>query len=126
MAEGVLMTAQRTSRMRKLATSTAKGVLDTSARTALASKLNQLIDARGLSQAQATRVLGMPQPKISAIRNLKLNAISLERLLQALASLDQHVDIVVAPSRRGMPAGIRVDAHVSIESALSRSVDHRE
>ncbi len=81
-----------------------------SVRTAIASKLNQLIDARGLSQTEAGEMLGMPQPKVSAIRNLKLSGISLERLLQALAALDQHVDIIVAPSRRGMPAGIRVGA----------------
>src|ERR671939_1928278 len=80
-----------------------------SIRTTLASKLNQLIKARGLSQAEAGELLGMPQPKISAIRNLKLTGISLDRLLEALAALDQHVDIVIGPSTRAMPPGIHVD-----------------
>jgi predicted XRE-type DNA-binding protein len=122
-ARAAPMTAQRTSH--KLTNRPAKAAQDTSTRTVLASKLNQLIDARGFSQAQAAQVLGMPQPKISAIRNLKLNGISLERLLQALASLDQHVDIVVGPSRRGMPAGIHVDTHLSVESIV-RTVDRDE
>ncbi len=53
----------------------------------------------------------MPQPKISAIRNYKLQGISLERLMHALTcQLGQHVKIVVTPSRRGAPAGIKVTA----------------
>lgn len=121
------MTAQRTPRTRKSATrAPRKADDDPSVRTAIASKLNQIIDARGFSQAEAGRVLGMPQPKISAIRNLKLSGISLERLLQALAALDQHVDIVVGPSRRGMPPGISVDSQPRRKPNLSRSVDHSE
>lgn len=52
----------------------------------------------------------MPQPKISAIRNYKLQGISLGRLMHALTALGQHVEIVVTPSRRGAPAGIKVAA----------------
>jgi len=85
-----------------------------SIRTTLASKLNQLIAARGLSQAEAGELLGMPQPKISAIHNLKLTGISVERLLEALAALDQHVDILIGPSSRAMPPGIHVD-HLSTD-----------
>lgn len=121
------MTAQRTPRTGNVITRvTSTPDDDRSVKSALASKLTQLIDARGLSQAEAGEVLGMPQPKISAIRNLKLTGISLERLLQALAALDQHVDIVVSPSRRGMPAGIRVDEHRRSKAAISRSVARRE
>ena len=36
--------------------------------------------------------------------------ISLERLMHALTALGQHVKIVVTPSRRGAPAGIKVAA----------------
>jgi predicted XRE-type DNA-binding protein len=76
----------------------------------LAKKINHIIAARRLSQAQASRLLQMPQPKISAIRNCKLRGISLERLLEALADLGQHVDIVVRPATPKVPAGIRVPA----------------
>jgi predicted XRE-type DNA-binding protein len=104
-------------------TSRAKRVVDDrSARTAVAAKLNQLIAARGLNQAEAGQMLGMPQPKISAIRNLKLRGISLERLLQALAALDQHVNILVEPSCPGLPAGIRVDAQRRSRRTSLRSV----
>jgi predicted XRE-type DNA-binding protein len=81
-----------------------------SAKTVLAVKLNELIDKRGLSQTQAARLTGMTQPKVSQIRRYKLQNISLERLMQALVSLDQHVEIIVRPAHGTCTAGIRVGA----------------
>jgi len=81
-----------------------------SAKAALALKLNQLIDRRGLSQAQAAAITGMTQPKVSQVRRYKLQNISLERLMQALVSLDQQVKIVVLPARRAETPGITVAA----------------
>jgi predicted XRE-type DNA-binding protein len=81
-----------------------------SAKAVLAVKLNTLIDKRGLSQTAAADITGMTQPKVSQLRRHKLQNISLERLLQALVSLDQHVEIVVRPARRAHAAGITVAA----------------
>ena len=53
---------------------------------------------------------GMTQSKVSQVRRYKLLNISLERLMQALVSLDQHVEIVVRPARRNDQAGITVAA----------------
>lgn len=79
-----------------------------SAKAALALKLNSLIGQRGLSQVEAAAITGMTQPKVSQVRRYKLQNISLERLMQALVSLDQHVEIVVQPARREHAAGITV------------------
>ncbi len=79
-----------------------------SARAVLAVKLNKLIDERELSQAEASQLLGMPQPKISAIRNYKLQGISLERLMYALTALGQHVEISVTPVTKRTAARISV------------------
>lgn len=81
-----------------------------SAKAALALKLNDLIDQRGLSQMEAAALTGMTQPKVSQIRRYKLQNISLERLMRALVSLDQHVEIVVEPARRAHARGITVAA----------------
>ncbi|CAI8695418.1 XRE family transcriptional regulator [Burkholderia pyrrocinia] len=78
------------------------------AKAALALKLNDLIDKRGLSQIETAAITGMTQPKVSQVRRYKLQNISLERLMQALVSLDQHVEIVVQPARRTRLAGITV------------------
>ncbi|WP_423761680.1 helix-turn-helix domain-containing protein [Burkholderia sp. NLJ2] len=79
-----------------------------SAKAELALKLNQLIDKRGLTQAETAALTGMTQPKVSQVRRYKLQNISLERLMEALVSLDQHVEIVVRPARRTHAAGITV------------------
>ena len=81
-----------------------------SAKTILAMKINDIIASRGLVQRDAARLLRMPQPKVSAISNYKLAGISLERLMQALTALDQHVQIVVKPSSNRVPARIEVAA----------------
>ena len=83
---------------------------DLSAKATLAMKINGLIDGRGLSQMQAAELLRMSQPKISAIRNYKLQGISLRRLMQALTALGQHVEIVVTPSTRRAQPRISVAA----------------
>ena len=81
-----------------------------SAKAALALKLNGLIEKRGLNQTEAATITGMTQPKVSQVRRYKLQNISLERLMQALVSLDQHVEIVVQPARRAHAPGITVAA----------------
>ena len=80
------------------------------AKAILAKKINDIIARRGLVQHDAAELLGMPQPKVSAIRNYKLSGISLERLMQALTALDQHVEIIVKPSSDRLPPRIDVAA----------------
>ncbi len=79
-----------------------------STKTVLAVKINDLIDQRELSQTEVARMTGMTQPKVSQVRRYKLQNISLERLMQALVSLDQHIEIIVRPARRADSAGITV------------------
>jgi len=81
-----------------------------SAKALLAVKVNDVIGKRRLSQIEAAHIMGMTQPKVSQIRRYKLENISLERLMQALVALDQHVEIVVRPARRPDAAGIFVAA----------------
>ena len=81
-----------------------------SAKAVLAFKLNELIRQRGLSQTEAAAITGMTQPKVSQVRRYKLPNISLARLMHALVSLDQRVEIVVQPARRTRAAGISVAA----------------
>ena len=80
------------------------------AKASLAVKLNDLVEKRGLSQTEVAAITGMTQPKVSQVSRYKLQNISLERLMQALVSLDQRVEIVVRPARRAHAAGITVAA----------------
>ncbi len=81
-----------------------------SAKVILAKKINDILESRALTQAAAAKLLGIPQPKISAIRNYKIRGISLERLMQALTALGQNVEIVVTPSKKKSAARIAVAA----------------
>lgn len=80
------------------------------AKATLAVKLNDLIDQRGLSQMEVAAITGMTQPKVSQVRRYKLQNISLERLMHALVSLDQRIEIVVKPARSSNVAAITVSA----------------
>jgi predicted XRE-type DNA-binding protein len=69
----------------------------------LAYALNQLLEAREFSQADAAKVLGVTQPKVSALRHYKLAGFSVERLMNLLTALDQDVEIVIRQkSARGI------------------------
>ena len=72
------------------------------AKLRLAYALNQALDGRKLSQADAAKVLGVTQPKVSALRHYKLVGFSVERLMNLLTALDQDVQIVIRPKPRSL------------------------
>ncbi len=65
------------------------------AKAELAQKISSIIMRRRLTQAQAANVLGVDQPKVSALRRGRLSGFSLERLLRFLILLGRDVEIVV-------------------------------
>ncbi len=75
------------------------------AKLRLAYALNQLLAGRKLSQAEAARMLGVTQPKVSALRNYKLAGFSVERLMNLLTALDQDVEIVIRRKPRSRKNG---------------------
>ena len=75
------------------------------AKLRLAYALNQVLDGRKLSQADAAKVLGVTQPKVSALRHYKLAGYSVERLMNLLTALDQDVEIVIRRKPRSRKAG---------------------
>lgn len=67
--------------------------------------INHLIERRRLSQAKAARVLGINQPKVSALSTYRLEGFSVERLMRFLVALDQDVEIVIRHKPRTRSAG---------------------
>jgi predicted XRE-type DNA-binding protein len=61
----------------------------------LAVAIHQIIQERRLSQTAAADLLGISQPKISALVNYQLDGFSVERLLRFLNALGRDVEIVV-------------------------------
>jgi predicted XRE-type DNA-binding protein len=69
-------------------------------RVRLAVAINQIIEARHLSQTAAARLLDINQPKISALVNYRLEGFSVERLVHFLNALDRAVEIVIRKKPR--------------------------
>jgi predicted XRE-type DNA-binding protein len=82
------------------------------ARLRLALALNRVLDERALTQAEAAKLLGVSQPKVSALRNYKLAGFSVERLMTFLTALDRDVRIVIRQKPRS-----RRSARISVEAA---------
>jgi predicted XRE-type DNA-binding protein len=79
-------------------------------KAALASRFNEPIASRGMSQSEAAAKIGTTQPEISQIRRFKLSNTSVGRLLRALVALEEHIDIVIRPSEQRTSPGVRLAA----------------
>ena len=63
-----------------------------------------------LTQAQIATLLGINQPKVSALLHFKLEGFSVERLMRFLVALGQDVEITVKTKPRSRSARIAVKA----------------
>jgi predicted XRE-type DNA-binding protein len=76
----------------------------------LAVAINRQLQERRTSQVDAAELLGINQPKISALRNFKVDGFSVERLMTFLTTLGSDVDITVRARKRSSTAG-RISVH---------------
>jgi predicted XRE-type DNA-binding protein len=76
------------------------------AKARIVSQIGRIIQARKLTQAQAGELLGIDQPKISALLRGHFRGYSQERLIGFLTKLGMDVEIVVRPrAKKRQPAG---------------------
>ena len=68
---------------------------DLLAKAELATKIIAEIQRRRMTQTQAAAVLGIDQPKISALKQGKLSGFSIERLMRFLLLLGCDIEITV-------------------------------
>ena len=68
----------------------------------LVSEIAEIIQERGLTQVEAAKLLGLTQPKISALLRGQFRGFSERRLIDCLTSLGRDVQIVIkeAPQHR--------------------------
>ena len=72
--------------------------LDTKVRLVVA--INQSLAARKLTQASAAALLGVNQPKVSALKNFRIDGFSVERLMTFLTALGSDIEIRIKTPRR--------------------------
>jgi predicted XRE-type DNA-binding protein len=65
-------------------------------RSTLMVRLRELIAARGWTQAQAARLLGVTQPRVSDLVRGKIGLFSIDTLVEMLAKAGCHVEVRVA------------------------------
>ncbi|MDJ0597946.1 MAG: helix-turn-helix transcriptional regulator [Crocosphaera sp.] len=63
----------------------------------LASKISFLIDQKQLTQIEAAEMLGIDQPKVSALIRGRLSGFSTTRLFRFLNALGNDVEIIIKP-----------------------------
>jgi len=82
----------------------------------LAVAIKQIVKSQRISQTAAAKVLGVNQPKISALVNYRLDGFSVERLLHFLIALDRDVEIVIRKKPRSRRAARIVVSDGRMES----------
>ena len=71
----------------------------------LANHIRQAIKRRRLTQVAASALMGVDQPKVSALFNGRLANFSSDRLMRLLTALGQDVDITVRTKPRNRAHG---------------------
>lgn len=82
---------------------------DQLAKAELAAKIIQEISSQHLTQYHAAGILGIDQPKVSALKQGRLSGFSIERLMRFLVLLGRDIEIVVKEKPKSRPvAKLRV------------------
>jgi predicted XRE-type DNA-binding protein len=75
------------------------------AKAGLAHSVISIIKSRGMNQTAAGRLLGIDQPKISALMRGQISGFSTERLFRFLNALGRDVEIVIKSKPRSRRHG---------------------
>jgi len=67
--------------------------------------LSVLIESKGLTQVQAARIMGIDQPKVSALLAGHLSGFSTDRILRFLTALGADIEIGLRPAPKGRARG---------------------
>ena len=81
------------------------GAAERQTKTRLALAVNELLKARKHKQREIATLLGIPQPKVSALKNYRLDQFSVERLMEFLTALNQDVEIMIRPRANTSKSG---------------------
>ncbi len=81
------------------------------AKAELAARILKLIQKRRLTQQAAAKLLGINQPKVSALLNGRLDGFSTDRLFRFLNALGCDIRITVSRPHAGSPGHVEVMAH---------------
>ncbi|MGL9758207.1 MAG: helix-turn-helix domain-containing protein [Wolbachia sp.] len=84
-------------------------------KTKLLHIINKTIEKNAWTQAYAAEKLGIDQPKVSQIKNGKIDGFSLERLLGFLKKFDHEITIMMKESQGIKPEAEKVKHEVELQ-----------
>tara|TARA_R110000782_G_scaffold124850_19_gene216390 strand:- start:1805 stop:2137 length:333 start_codon:yes stop_codon:yes gene_type:complete len=82
-------------------------------RAELMVQIRDIINKRGLKQNEAKELLGVEQPDISAIKNLKVEKFSIDRLVVFLSRLNRRVEVTTKKVHSRNPVIIDTGCHTA-------------
>lgn len=95
------------------------------AKAKLVHQISRIIADNGWTQEQAAAVLGVDQPKVSALVRGRLSGFSMDRLLRFVSTLGYEVTITVSPKAPARPRGhTTVSEPVAASKAESRGAEN--
>ena len=69
-------------------------------RSDLMIQLQKLISVRGLTQAQAAKILGVTQPRVSDLLRGRIDLFSTDAIIDMLARFDVRVKVALVPTKQ--------------------------
>jgi len=69
-------------------------------RSSLMIHLRKTIEAKGMKQAEAAKLLGVTQPRVSDLYKGKIHLFSIDTLVDMLGRAGVHIKLVVASPKR--------------------------
>lgn len=78
------------------------------AKAELVQRISDILAERKLTQGRAAKLLGIDQPKVSALLRGRLDGFSIDRLFRFLNALGRDVEISIRPARDAEDAETRV------------------
>ena len=76
----------------------------------LVSRIDSIVRQRGITQAEAARILGLSQPDVSRLLRGDFRQYSIERLFRLLTALGRDIDIVIRQPRSANGGKLRIAA----------------
>lgn len=69
-------------------------------RSDLMIRIERIIEKQGLTQADAARLMGVSQPRISDLKRGKIEKFTIDKLVNMLSRLGQQVDVTVKKTHK--------------------------
>ena len=76
----------------------------------LVSRIDSIVRQRGITQAEAARILGLSQPDVSRLLRGDFRQYSIERLFRLLTALGRDIDILIRQPRSATGGKLRIAA----------------